>query len=133
MSAVRLEVVERQQNTAKVNGRASLSSERGSEKLEFIEGDLASHERFMMLVSALTPDCLANGGSDVSMHAGPSQCMCSQYKDYVMSPLPRSLLCQAGRPSVILSTCMLAALPGHVSRCSMARLVNGVSTLAVAG
>ena len=53
MSAVRLEVVQPdQQDTPKGNGRPSLSSERGSEKLDFIEGDLASHERFMMLVSA---------------------------------------------------------------------------------
>ena len=43
MSAVRLEVVQaKRQDTGKV-------------KVEFIEGDLASHERFMMLVSALAP------------------------------------------------------------------------------
>ena len=68
MSAVRVEL-ESVNVKSKVNGRPSLSSERGSEKLEFIEGDLASHERFMMLVSALAPDCQANCGSSVSIHA----------------------------------------------------------------
>ena len=70
MSAVKAKVESHQQNTAQVNGRPSLSSERGSEKLEFIEGDLASHERFMMLASALAPGCQANCCSSVSIHAG---------------------------------------------------------------